>query len=976
MEKESITELPKTYDPHSVEKRLYDWWEQQGYFAPETQFERGWASREQRPFVISMPPSNITGELHIGHALVMAIEDMMIRWHRMRGEPTLWLPGNDHASIGTHNVIEQALDKRTADDLLREIGYPLPDDNCPLTRYDLGREWFVRLGWAWKERYGGAINHQLRRLGASCDWKRERFTMDEGLSRAVRTAFVQLYHKGLIYRGYYMVNWCPRCGTAVSDLEVIHQDEATHLWYVRYPLIGGGWEGAPPLSPPKLGGMKGGAEWSSGRWAKGATEWIEVATTRPETILGDTAVAVNPDDDRYTEMVGRTAVLPAIGRRIPIIADSAVDPDFGTGAVKVTPAHDPTDYEIGRRHGLEMPDVLNDDATMSELAGPYAGQGTYECRRNMVADLEKEGLLVRIEDHQHALGHCQRCDRVIEPRLSTQWFVKIKPLAEAAIDAVRDGRIHIIPERFDKVYFHWMENIRDWCISRQLYWGHRIPVWYCDDCDELTVTIEDPISCQACGSTNIRQDPDILDTWFSSALWPFSTLGWPDDTEDLRYFYPTTILETGYDILFFWVARMIMMGLECAGDIPFHYVYLHGMVRDGQGQKMSRSKGNVIDPLEVINEYGSDALRLTLLTGSTPGNDVNLSLTRVEANRNFANKIWNAARFLISALAAKRPSGQAFQPLDAATLRRYDALTLSDRWILSRHNRLIQNVTRLMEDWQFGEAGRQIYDFLWGEYCDWFIEMSKIRLYGEDDEAREAAQQVLVHVLDRTLRLLHPFMPFVTEEIWQHLKASGNQEIRKSGDRDAAQIPDSLITDWMQWPEALIVAPWPEPSPTDEAAEAEMALIMEMVRAIRNARAEYSVEPGRRIEAIIAAGEEYDLLTSQRDILITLARLDAEKLHIAHTLEEKPIHALALVVGGMEIYLPLAGMVDLEKEHQRLTAEIEEITKGIARSEKLLANEDFLSKAPEQVVQRERDKLADYRQRQAKLQEQLQSLQA
>jgi valyl-tRNA synthetase len=940
MERESIMGLPKTYDPHLTEKRLYDWWNQQGYFAPETQFERGWASREQRPFVISMPPSNITGELHIGHALVMSIEDMMIRWHRMRGEPTLWLPGNDHASIGTHNVIEQALDKRTADDLLQEIGYPLPDDDRPLTRYDLGRDWFVRLGWAWKERYGGTINHQLRRLGASCDWTRERFTMDEGLSHAVRTAFVQLYNKGLIYRGYYMVNWCPRCGTAVSDLEVIHQDEATHLWYVRYPLIGNGWEGPS-------------AEWGSGRWAEGATEWIEVATTRPETILGDTAVAVNPDDERYAEVVGRTAVLPAIGRRIPIIADSVVDPDFGTGAVKVTPAHDPTDYEIGRRHGLEMPDVMNDDATMSELAGPYAGQGTYGCRRNIVADLEKEGLLVRIEDHQHALGHCQRCDRVIEPRLSTQWFVKIKPLAEAAIDAVRDGRIRIIPERFNKVYFHWMENIRDWCISRQLYWGHRIPVWYCDDCDELTVTMEDPTSCQACGSTNIRQDPDILDTWFSSALWPFSTLGWPDDTEDLRYFYPTTILETGYDILFFWVARMIMMGLECAGDIPFHYVYLHGMVRDEYSQKMSRSKGNVIDPLEVIDEYGSDALRFTLLTGSTPGNDVNLSLTRVEANRNFANKMWNAARFVLSQMTNDQIPNLNWSISNIQSP--IPNIQLPERWIISRHNRLIQNVTRLMEDWQFGEAGRQIYDFLWGEYCDWFIEISKIRLYGEDEEAKDTARQVLVHVLDRTLRLLHPFMPFVTEEIWQHLKGSGTRE---------------------QWPEALIVAPWPEAGPTDEAAEAAMALIMEMVRAIRNARAEYQVEPGRRIEAIIAADEEYELLSSQRDILVTTARLDAEKLRIARTLETKPTQALALVVGGMEVYLPLAGMVDLAKERQRLNAEIEEVTKGIAGSEKLLANQDFLAKAPEQVVERERDKLADYHQRQAKLQERLRSLQS
>jgi valyl-tRNA synthetase len=522
-----------------------------------------------------------------------------------------------------------------------------------------------------------------------------------------------------------------------------------------------------------------------------------------------------------------------------------------------------------------------------------------------------------------------------------------------------------------------MENIRDWCISRQLYWGHRIPVWYCDDCDELTVTLEDPTSCQACGSTNIHQDPDILDTWFSSALWPFSTLGWPDDTEDLRYFYPTTILETGYDILFFWVARMIMMGLECAGDIPFHYVYLHGMVRDGQGQKMSRSKGNVVDPLDVMDEYGTDALRFTLLTGSTPGNDVNLSLTRVEANRNFANKMWNAARFVISALSSYRPSVQAFQPFDAETLGRYDALTLSDRWILSRHNRLISNVTRLMEDWQFGEAGREIYDFLWGEYCDWFIEISKIRLYGEDEKAKDTALQVLVHVFDRTLRLLHPFMPFVTEEIWQHLKGSGNQGVSSPKSQAPGHLRPAtcdLRPDWMQWPEALIVAPWPESGLTDEAAEAEMSLIMEMVRVIRNARAEYTVEPGRRIEAIIAAGEEYDLLTDQKDILVSLARLDADKLRIARTLEAKPAQALALVVGGVEIYLPLAGMVDLEKERQRLTAEIEEVAKGITGSEKLLANEDFLAKAPAQVVERERSKLADYHQRRAKLQERLESL--
>ena len=912
------SELPKTYNPHAVEKRLYDWWEQQGYFRPETQFEKGLASRDQEPFVISMPPPNVTGALHLGHAITASIEDLMIRYHRMRGEPTLWVPGEDHASIAAQWVLEKELAKEG------------------LTRHDLGREGFLERMWEWMHKYRHIIADQHRRLGASCDWTRERFTMDPDLSRAVREAFVRLYQKGLIYRGDYMINWCPRCTTAVSDLEVIHQEEATHLWYVRYPLVSDEWQGASD-------------KWGSGRWAAGAREFIEVATTRPETILGDSAVAVHPDDQRYQHLVGRMAILPALGRPIPIIADESVDPEFGTGAVKVTPAHDPTDYEIGQRHNLPAINVMTDTGGMNEEAGPYAGQDRYECRRNLVADLEKESLLVKLEDYEHALGHCERCDTVIEPRISTQWFVRIKPLAEAALAAVRDGRIRIVPERFTKVYYNWLENIRDWCISRQLWWGHRIPVWYCDDCGEMSVTAEEALDvCQHCGSRNIHQDEDILDTWFSSALWPFSTLGWPDDTEDLRYFYPTTVMETAYDILFFWVARMIMMGLEMTGQVPFRVVYLHGLIRDEHGRKMSKSLGNVIDPLVVMDEYGTDALRFTLLTGSTPGNDMKLSMQRVEASRNFANKIWNAARFVL----AQMTNDQIPNPNWSLVIGHW---SLPDRWILSRHNRLIANVTYLFEQYQFGEAGRQIYDFLWGEYCDWFIEISKIRLYGEDEEARRTTQQVLVHVLERTLRLLHPFMPFVTEEIWQHLKAA----CQSSGE---------------QWPEALIVAPWPEAGPTDEAAETQMALIMEMVRAIRNARAEYKVEPARRIEAIIAAGEEYELLSDQRDILITLARLDADRLHITRTLETKPTEALTLVVGGVEIYLPLAGMVDLGKERQRLAAEIEEVAQAIARSEKLLANEDFLAKAPAQVVQRERDRLIEYRQKQAKLQERLESL--
>ena len=934
--------MPKTYDPKSTEQRLYQWWESRGYFRPETQFKLGLADPKDKPFVISMPPSNITGELHLGHAMTMSIEDVMIRYHRMRGEPTLWLPGNDHASIGTHNVIERALAQRTCDDLLAQIGYPLPEDDRPLTRWDLGREWFLKLGWAWKERYGNAINQQIRRLGGSCDWQRERFTMDEGLSRAVRECFVRLYEKGLIYRGAYLVNWCPRCTSAISDLEVVHWEEKTHLWYVRYPLVNEDWAGPE-------------AEWGSGQWAQGATEWIEVATTRPETILGDTAVAVNPSDERYKELVGRVAVLPAIGRRIPIIADEAVDPSFGTGAVKVTPAHDPDDYEIGQRHGLEQVDVMTDRATMNEKAGPYRGQDRYRCRESIVADLQREGLLVRIEDYTHSVGHCQRCDTVVEPRISTQWFVKIKPLAEPAIEAVRKGHIKFIPERFSKVYFNWMENIRDWCISRQLYWGHRIPVWYCDDCGELTVAREDPTECKACGSKNIHQDPDILDTWFSSALWPFSTLGWPEDTEDLRYFYPTTVMETGYDIIFFWVARMIMMGLECVGNVPFRYVYLHGMVRDEQGRKMSRSWGNVIDPMEVIEKYGSDALRFTLMTSSTPGNDTRLSLQKVEAARNFANKVWNAARFVLSALAPQRPG--VMEENWAETLGRQDALTLPDRWILSRHHRLVASVNRLMESYQFGEAGRQIQDFLWGEFCDWYIEISKLRLYGEDERAKETARCVLVYVLERTLRLLHPFMPFVTEEIWQHLT---NGKWR---------MADGQIID------TIMFAPWPQPEgERDMEAEVDMGVVMELVRAIRNARAEYGVEPGRRIGAIIAGGERTDLLLDQQEVLVSLARLDPERLSIAPGPVEKPQQALALVIGDVECYLPLAGMVDLEAERKRLARELKEVTDLIRRSERLLANKDFVTKAPAHVVEREREKLAQNRAREARLQARLTSL--
>ena len=893
-------EMPKTYDPAATEQRLYERWEQRGYFKPSN-------DRTRRPFVISMPPPNVTGILHLGHAITASLEDLMIRYHRMLGDPTLWVPGSDHAGIATQNVVERALAKEG------------------LTRHDLGRQKFIERAWEWKRQHGNTITLQHRRLGVSCDWERERFTMDEGLSRAVHEAFVRLYKKGLIYRGTYLVNWCPRCETAISDLEVIHEDEATHFWYVRYPLV-----------PLREGDP---------------TEYITVATTRPETILGDTAVAVHPDDPRYTALVGRQAILPIVGRRIPIIADPVVDREFGTGAVKVTPAHDPTDYEMGLRHNLPQIDVMTDQGRMNEHAGPYAGQDRYEARKNLVADLRRLGLLVKIEDHTHSIGHCQRCNTVVEPRISTQWFVRTKPLAEPAIQVVREGRIRIIPERFEKVYYNWMENIRDWCISRQLWWGHEIPVWYCDECGHETVATTDPTQCEKCGSTRIRRDPDVLDTWFSSGLWPFSTLGWPDDTEDLRRFYPTSVMETAYDILFFWVARMIMLGLEMTGDIPFHTVYLHGLIRDQYGRKMSKSAGNAIDPLDVMNAYGTDALRFTLLTGSTPGNDMKLALERVEANRNFANKIWNAARFVVSNLGEE--AGPAllagFDPGNLA------GFSLPQRWIISRLHHLIADVTRLMDDFQFGEAGRQIYEFLWSEYCDWFIEVSKADLYGGTPEAARRARQVLLYVLERTLRLLHPFMPFVTEEIWQHLT-------------DGKLTTDGKETDM------LIVAPWPAAGATDDQAEADMALLIEIVRAIRNVRAEYDVPPAKRIAAEIAAGSRYALLDQQRSLITEQGRVDAASLRLEREIADKPAHALTLVIGGVEIYLPLAGMIDLEAERQRLSKEIARIEGEIARVDKLLSNEGFIKKAPAEVVERERAKRVEHMENIEKLRQRLRGL--
>ena len=876
-------EMARAYDPRAFETPIYDWWEAQGFFKPEI------AGPAANPFVIAIPPPNVTGELHLGHAMFVGLEDLMIRYHRMKGRAALWVPGADHAGIATQLQVERLL--------LRE----------GTSREEVGREEFLRRTWEWKEKYGGHIVRQLRRLGASCDWDRERFTLDEGLSKAVREAFVTLYERGLIYRGEYLINWSPGLQTAVSDLEVEYHDENGSLYYFKYPIAG-------------------------------SDDYLPVATTRPETILGDTAVAVHPEDDRYRHLIGKTCLVPMLNRSIPIIHDTYVDREFGTGALKITPGHDPNDFLIGQRHGLQIINVLNKDATMNENAGPYQGLDRFECRKKLWADMEAAGLTLEVKAHQMQVPRSQRGGEIIEPMVSAQWFVRMEPLAAQGLDAVRNGEIRIIPERFTKVYYHWLENIRDWCISRQLWWGHRIPVWYCRDCDEMIVAKEDPATCPKCGSANLEQDPDVLDTWFSSGLWPFSTLGWPEDTIDLKRYYPTDVMETGYDILFFWVARMIMSGLEFTGKAPFHTVYLHGLVRDEHGRKMSKTTGNVVDPLEVMDQYGTDALRFTLLTGSSPGNDMNLSLDRVASNRNFSNKIWNATRFVVRNLGTSFNSGSATLNLSGRSL--------ADRWIMSRHNRLIKEATRLMDDYNYGEAGRQMYDFFWSEYADWYIEMAKIRLKSDNARARATTRQVLVYVLEHTLRLLHPYIPFVTEAAWQHLPHQGP---------------------------SLMVAPWPAVGVIDEAAEADMGLLITLIRAIRNARAEYNVTPGQRISALIAAGSKYELLNKERDLLATLARLNGEQLHIAESLDEKPLRALTLVEGGVEIYLPLSGLVDIEAERRRLGGELKQVETGIARTEKMLANKNFIAKAPAAVVQRERSKLSDLQTQAAKLRQRLET---
>ncbi len=890
-------EMAKAYESQRVEQRLYEWWERSGFFTPPETSDRP-------PFVVSMPPPNVTGELHMGHAMFVTIEDVMVRWHRMLGEPTLWLPGTDHAGIATQLQVER---------LLQSEG---------TSRQQIGREEFLRRTWEWKEKYGGEITRQLRRLGASCDWTRERFTLDPMLSRAVRAAFKRLYDDGLIYRGYRLVNWSPNLQTAVSDLEVEYEERDMRLYHVRYPLAGAGWR-------PGV--------WGSGRWASGATEFITVATTRPETIMGDTAVAVNPNDPRYRHLIGRMVALPAIGRLIPIIADDYADPEFGTGAVKITPAHDPNDYLVGQRHHLPMINIMNADATLNAEAGPYAGLDRFEARRRLVDDLEREGLLVEVRPHRMSVGISQRGGEVVEPLLSEQWFVRAKPLADLALAAVREGRTRIVPERFEKVFFHWLENIQDWCISRQLWWGHRIPVWYTPDGQMIAPGPDDPDP----QGEGLVQDPDVLDTWFSSALWPFSTLGWPDDTPDLRRFYPTSVMETGYDILFFWVARMMMMGCYLTGEAPFHTVYLHGLVRDRDGRKMSKTYGNVVNPLDVIDQHGADALRFTLATSSSPGQDLNLNPERIESARNFANKAWNITRFVLSKLDDTNGQDATVDPQPA---------TLADRWILSRYHRLAADVDRLMHAYNFGEAGRSIQEFLWSEFADWYVEVAKVQF--EQESLRPSTRAVLYTVLEGALRLLHPFMPFVTEESWQYLVRDYRTDAT---------------------PVSIMIAPYPQPDPTriDESVERDWALVQALITGIRNIRTEYKVEPARLIAATIVAGAQTALLESQRAIIARLARIAADQLTIAESLDQRPSHAATLVIGSVEAHLPLAGMIDLEAERARLLKELEAAQAEAARREARLSTPGFVDKAPAAVVQRERDGLAAVRETIARLQDRL-----
>ncbi len=876
-------DLPKTYDPKLVESQIYDMWLENDCFKAEP-------DPDKKPYSIVMPPPNVTGQLHMGHALDSTLQDILTRYKRMQGYSALWLPGTDHAGIATQIKVEEELRK-----------------NEGLTRYDLGREKFLERVWAWKEKYGGRIVEQQRKLGVSCDWSRSRFTMDDGCSKAVRETFCELYDKGLIYKGSRIINWCPHCVTALSDAEVEYVDKPGHLWHIRYPLADGTGE-------------------------------VVVATTRPETMLGDSGVCVNPNDERYTSIVGKKVILPLMNKEIPVVADDYAEMEFGTGCVKMTPAHDPNDFEVGLRHNLEVIRVLDDNGKVNELGGKYQGLDRYEARKQIVKDLEEGGYLVKVEDYSHNVGTCYRCHNDVEPIISAQWFVKMKPLAEEAIRVVKDGETKFVPDRFSKTYLNWMENVRDWCISRQLWWGHQIPAWTCGDCGHITVSREDACKCEKCGSTNIERDPDVLDTWFSSALWPFETLGWPEKNADLDYFYPTDVLVTGYDIIFFWVARMIFSGCEHTGKTPFHTVLIHGLVRDDKGRKMSKSLGNGIDPLEMIDKYGCDALRMNMVTGNSPGNDMRFYVERCEAMRNFANKLWNASRYVMMNL-----SEDSVNALPAM-----EKLEISDKWVLSKLNTLIAEVTDNLEKYELGVAVQKVYDFIWDTYCDWYIELTKARLYGEDADRKQTATQVLVYVLDQILRLLHPFMPFITEEIWQSLPHEG---------------------------EALIVAKWPEYSESlaFQEEESHMESVMNAIRSIRNRRAEMNVPPSKKA-ALYVLTSKPQVFTEGEGFIQRLAYADSVTI-----LDSEPENLNGMVTcatADAKLYIPMGQLVDIAKELERITKELEKARKNLQGLEGKLSNENFVSRAPEAVVNAERAKAQKARDLIASLEQSLAAMQA
>ena len=872
-----MSELPKTYDPKSVEDKLYKFWVDSGFFHAEV-------NPDKKPYTIVIPPPNVTGQLHMGHAFDETLQDILIRTKRMQGYEALWMPGTDHAGIATQIKVEENLRKEEG-----------------LTRYDLGREEFLKRVWAWKDKFGSRIISQLKKLGTSCDWDRERFTMDEGCSKAVREVFVNLYNKGLIYKGHRIINWCPHCATALSDAEVEYETQPGKLWHIRYPLADGSGE-------------------------------LVVATTRPETFMGDTGVAVNPNDERYKHLIGKTCILPIMNREIPIFGDEYVDMEFGTGCVKVTPCHDPNDFEMGQRHDLEQILVFNEDATVNANGGKYEGMDRYECRKAVVKDLEEGGWLVKIEDHEHNVGTCYRCGTTVEPMTSAQWFVKMAPLAKPAMDVVNEGNTKFVPDRFSKTYLRWMENVHDWCISRQLWWGHRIPAFYCEDCGEMTVSKTDVCTCPKCGGTHIHQEEDVLDTWFSSALWPFSTLGWPDKTKELEYFYPTSTLVTGYDIIFFWVARMIFSGVEHMGETPFKTVYIHGLVRDAQGRKMSKSLGNGIDPLEVIDQYGADALRFTLATGNSPGNDMRFSDERVQASRNFCNKIWNASRFIQMNLTIDKDKAVEL-PSD---------LAIEDKWIISKFNTLVADVTRNIDQYELGLAAAKLNDFIWENFCDWYIEIAKTRLQTGD----ENVQKVLCYVLSGAMQLLHPFMPFITETIWQALPHEG---------------PSVMVSAWPEYKDDLHFA----------AEEAQMESLMDAVRAIRNRRAEMNVPPSKKAKVLILT-EKKDTFSAGAGFFPKLAY--ASEIELIDAVPADAAKMASVVTGDAQIYMPMGDLIDFEAERARLGKEKSKVEADIDFVMKKLNNPKFVDKAPEKVVAAEREKAEKLREHLAKLEESIAAL--